>query len=472
MPGLYELDDQVWAYQIKVRLLKDFKFFCQYFFKYIYRRDFIWAKHHQEISIALMRIFRGVDNRLAIEAPPQTGKSVITVPLFCAWCFAHNPQCAFMNLSRSDDLVKNNSSALKAIIESDPFRELFGVSVKSGRNQIHHWELEQGGEYQAVSADGQVAGKPSGRIVRGGFWGALIGDDLVKPKAAMYYKRERDLAFSALVDAQSRLGTDETPIIVIMQRTHDDDPIGRIKQGMMPGKWNLITIRALDENGESFWPAKLSTEYLQALRLKNKHFFDAQYLQSPSSDEGTIFLREYWKYYNILPPLEYICIFCDTAQKKGEANDYSVFAAWGYSDKRIYLIDIMRKKLSAPELRRAFWAFVDKHHMQHGGTKVRKVYVEDAVSGTGLIQFVQEEGGIPIEGIRRTTDKVSRCHDSVGYVESGYVYLPERAPWVHDFIDEHAAMPNGDHDDQVDTTNDAIDNMLINKKGAFFFGVC
>ena len=470
---IFDLSDISKALIVKERLLSDFKFYCMYMYKAVYGRDFIWSDDiHGVIAYELMCVFRGRTTRLMIEAPPQTGKSLMCVPLFVSFCYAHNPMGAFINLSRSDDLIKKNSRQTKNIIESVVYRHLFGYSMISGADTVKEWQLAEGGEYNTASAGGQVAGKPAGRLTREpGFHGCVIADDLVKPDLAMYYKSERDLAFNALVGVQSRMATDQTAIILIMQRTDQDDPIGRVKKGLVPGDWRCVTIDAEDKNGESIWPHKWSTPYLKSLHQINPRFYNAQFRQRPMNFDDAIFKETSWQFYDILPPLEYIYIFCDTAQKKGEDNDYSMFAAWGYSDRKIYLVDIVHKRLTAPELKRALWAFVDKHHLTHGRVGVRMVFVEDAVSGTGLIQYIKEEGGIPIKGITRLKDKISRAHGAHGYIDSGYVFLPKRVQWLQDFIDEHTAFPNGPHDDQVDTTCDAIDNMLIIHRSKFFVGV-
>ncbi|MCT9017205.1 phage terminase large subunit, partial [Cupriavidus gilardii] len=149
-----------------------------------------------------------------------------------------------------------------------------------------------------------------------------------------------------------------------------------------------------------------------------------------------------------------------------ERNDYSVFQCWGLGKNgRIYLLDLIRGKWEAPELRRRAIDFWNKHlplGMPHGAALV-KMRVEDKASGTGLIQDIRESGGIPIEGIERDKDKLTRVMDVVSYIDSGYVYIPESAPWVSDFVQECDAFTPDDthaHDDQIDPLVDAINDLL------------
>lgn len=95
--------------------------------------------------------------------------------------------------------------------------------------------------------------------------------------------------------------------------------------------------------------------------------------------------------------------------------------------------------------------------------------VEDKASGTGLIQDIKRDAKIPIKAIQRNTDKLTRVQDAMPYIESGYVMIPDNAPFVSDFIGECEAFTADnahDHDDQIDPMCDAIDDMLASSRKA------
>ena len=76
---------------------------------------------------------------------------------------------------------------------------------------------------------------------------------------------------------------------------------------------------------------------------------------------------------------------------------------------------------------------------------------------------------IPVKAIPRSIDKYTRVSDAIGYIESGYVVLPNNAPWVADFIKECEAFTADDahdNDDQIDVLCDAISHMLHNGRTA------
>lgn len=462
------LNSKILIDELKIRCLTDFSFYCKLFFYHCYNIKFKWAEHHEKIKNALMKIFLGEINRLLIMAPPQSGKSVLVVPLFASWCYAHNAGCRFMNLSRSDDLVTRNSNECKMFIKSNLWQAMFNLDFIKGEDTASKWKTTKNGQYHAIPLEGQVTGKSVGSLDRKIFGGALLIDDPVKAMRSMFYHTERELAFKAIYDAQSRLATDLTPIIVAMQGTHEDDPAGRIKQGALMGDWHHVIIRALNKDDESFWEEKLSTDFLHKYREKDPYFFATQYQQETMPPAGGLFKREFWKFYTVLPKIKYRIIVADTAMKTGQQHDFTVFACWGLcNDGNAYLIDLLRDKVEAPELRRSFQSFCGKHK-NTGNGNLRMVYIEDKASGIGLIQDMRRSLRIPIEAIKRgpSQNKLLRANDIVGYISSGYVFLPEKVHWLSDFMVEHSLFPNGAHDDMVDTTCDAVKLLLVDSKNS------
>lgn len=168
-------------------------------------------------------------------------------------------------------------------------------------------------------------------------------------------------------------------------------------------------------------------------------------------------------------------IYADTAQKTGERNDYSVFECWGKGeDGKIYLLDLIRQKWEAPDLKRAALDFWQKHKAVQNQGALRQMKIEDKASGTGLIQDLKRGGpgqaAMPIAGIERNKDKLTRVMDVVSYIESGHVCLPVSAPWVNDFIAECEAFTADDshaHDDQIDPMCDAITDLMATKSRGF-----
>ena len=129
------------------------------------------------------------------------------------------------------------------------------------------------------------------------------------------------------------------------------------------------------------------------------------------------------------------------------------------------MLDQIRGKWEAPDLERKARTFWAKHRAVLEQGQLRQMKVEDKVSGTGLIQSLRKaEPGrqaLPVVGIQRDKDKVSRAHSAAPQIEAGNVLLPEDVSWISDYIAEFNSFPAGAHDDQCDPTFDAIEDMLL-----------
>lgn len=219
--------------------------------------------------------------------------------------------------------------------------------------------------------------------------------------------------------------------------------------------------------GEPLWPKKHTLEELEVLKVADPYTFSSQYQQRPSPLTGGIFKDEYFNYYSILPPdIISIVIYGDTAQKTAEHNDYSVFQVWAKSvTNKIYLIDQIRGKWEAPELERQLVDFWNKHKPSRskiiGASCVK---IEDKSSGSSLIQSIKEDNQIPIEGIQVSSGKLSRAMTAVKYFSSGFIHIPEHAEYISDYKQEFRNFTANDthkHDDQIDTTLHAVDDLLV-----------
>jgi hypothetical protein len=85
------------------------------------------------------------------------------------------------------------------------------------------------------------------------------------------------------------------------------------------------------------------------------------------------------------------------------------------------------------------------------------VLIEDKASGTQLIQELIAEGCYGVTRYQPQCEKIMRLHAQTAMIENGFVYIPETAPWVAEYLHEITVFPNGKHDDQVDSTAQFLD---------------
>lgn len=484
---------------------KDHLFFTRYFFKNRQNIKFRVNWHHHYIADELEKIIKGETKNLVINVPPGSSKTEMVVINFIARGLALNPMARFLHISYSDDLALLNSQTAKDMILSEEFSELWQLKIANDAKAKNRWNVlvndkKAGGVY-AVSLSGQITGFRAGHMAPG-FQGALIIDDPLKPEDAFSKPKVNATNRKLLTTVKSRKANPDTPIVLIMQRISDNDPTAFIEANNIPGDWKHIVIPAMmddayvdtlpekyrpmidrsirDAKGRfSYWEYKEPISELNQMEVgsgedqsgskMSRHVFSSQYQQNPVAVGGNIIRGEWFKRHSILPKIKYRKIFADTAQKVKQANDYSVFACYGLGiDNQVYLIDLIRGKWEAPELRKRAISFWNKHLAMDIDTygALRQMVVEDKSSGTGLIQDIKASGQIPIKEMPRNIDKLTRVMDVTSYVEAGLVSVPENASFTNDFILECEAFTADDthaFDDQIDTLVDSINDMLSNQ---------
>jgi predicted phage terminase large subunit-like protein len=484
-------------------------YFSRYFFKQRQGIKFIVNWHHQYMAEALEQVLRGECDYLVINVPPGSSKTEMAVINFMARGLALNPDAKFLHLSSGDDLVLLNSQTTREIVQSDEFQAMWPMRTADDASAKKRWnvmidERMAGGVY-AVSLGGQITGFRAGRMVPG-FQGAIVIDDPLKADDAFSAAAIRVANRRLLSTVKSRKANPRTPIVVIMQRVGEMDPSGFIKAGNLPGQWKFITIPALiddeyvaalpphiaalvpadaerDDKGRfSYWPYKEPLKDMLALESGtgtdgdgnriSRFVFNSQYMQAPIAIGGNLIRGSWFPRVAMTPKILYRIITADTAMKTGERNDYSVFQCWGKGeDGKAYLLDQMRGKWEAPELKSRAIEFWNKHKAVPGQGMLRKMFIEDKASGIGLIQDLKRNHSIPITGIERIKDKLTRVMDVIPFMESGYVMLLENSPFLSDFIAECEAFTADDshaHDDQIDPLCDGINELLATGPRSIF----
>jgi len=464
--------------------------FSRYFFKHREGVKLIVNEHHRIICDALDRVISGEINRLIINVPPGYTKTELAVISFMARGLAINPKAKFMHLSYSDDLALLNSQMSRDIVESDEYQELWPREIRIDTSAKKRWFTKEGGGVYATSSGGPVTGFRAGRM-ESGFTGAFIVDDPIKPEDALSDATRNRINRRFTSTFKSRLALESVPMIVIMQRVHEDDPSGFLLKGGSGEKWHHLLLPTpipegpiekwypkkythgipikYEIDGDVLWEMKHSKEQLEVMAQVDPYNTASQYHQIPAPIGGGMFKDKWWKYWTVLPnDIVIKRIYADTAAKTKEHNDYSVFQCWGWSRSGgIYLIDQLRGKWEAPELERNFKDFWNKHrYTNHPNNRpVQCAKIEDKSSGTSLIQTINSKTTIPVEDIQRNRDKVERAFNCIPHIAAGHVHLPAEAPWLSDYKEEFRGftpLMTHAHDDQIDPTMDAIEDLLVN----------
>lgn len=422
-----------------------------------------WGWALDAICLHLEAVTDGQITRLLMNVPPGSMKSLLTGVIWPAWEWGPRgmPEMRFIGTAHEETLAIRDSRKCRDLIKSEWFQELWPLEIARDLDGKREFGNERKGVRQARSFTSMTG-------VRGD---RVILDDPISADSANSASKLEAARIAFTETLPTRVNSDKSAIVVIMQRLHEKDVSGVILSMGLPYVHLFIPMRFDATNrcttsigwtdprqvdGELMFPERFGEEQVAELEKTLGSYGSAGQLQQRPAPRGGGILKEEWfKYYTEKPRLEFRTIHADTAQKTGQDNDYSVFQCWGRSlTGQAVLLDQIRGKWEAPELlvqARAFWL----KQIGADASTLRCMKVEDKVSGTGLIQTLRREG-VPVLPVQRNNDKVSRANDSAPFIESGNVFLPQDAPWLSDFLAEASSFPGGAHDDQLDPMFDAI----------------
>ena len=414
----------------------------------------------------------GLRPKLVIQAPPQQGKSVIIVD-FIAWLSGHNPDTKTIYTSFSDRLGVRANLTLQRLYISRKYKDVFfdlRIQERSGvadsspaqRNRVIIEYKEKDGCFRNTTVQGSITGETLDLGVI---------DDPIRGRKDANSTTVRNAAWDWFTDDFFTRFDENAGLLCILTRWHVDDPIGRLIKADPNIK--VLTYKAIateDEKhrkeGEALFPEHKSLAFLlERKKVMPNVNWESLYQQSPYTQGGNIIKGSCFGRYKTLPKMKWLAVFADTALKAKQSNDYQVAQCWGLGeDGKVYFIDTMREKFEAYELEKRFPDFWNKQKAKNLGP-LRYFAIEDKASGTELIQRIKYNvrPSIPVKAIPRSIDKYTRVNDILGFIESGYVMIPENAPWVHDFVSEcesFTADDAHDYDDQIDPMCDAISDML------------
>jgi predicted phage terminase large subunit-like protein len=301
-------------------------------------------------------------------------------------------------------------------------------------------------------------------------WGAdlIVIDDPIKGlDAALSPSERRRVAEFYDGSLYTRLNNKaEGAIVIVMQRLHQDDLVGHV---LDKEDWRVLSIPAIAPEdtvyrlgehvddvyrrraGEVLQPSREPLERLEvARRTLGTLNFSAQYLQDPLPAAGNIIKRDWIRRYDRLPEtFERKIASWDTASTTHEQADWSVGTVWGAVGQNFYLIDVVRERLEAPDLRHRMVRVAHEH-------TVDVTIVEDTELGRSITQDLRWTRLLfPILNPVRFSKEARFLAQSARF-EAGQVYLPREASWLPAYESELLAFPTGRHDDQVDSTSQAL----------------
>lgn len=440
------------------KLEKSLLTFTKYFF-HLNGKKFIVNDHHEIICEHLEAVERGEISNLIINVPPRYSKTQLCLD-WIARTIAKNKRASFLYLSGSDILVLKGSGYVKDLIETEAYQDLWPVSIKRDSKSKRLWLTDEGGGLYATSTGGQLLGFGAGSLVpHENFSGCIIIDDAHKPEDRgnsniMSVHNER--LNSAILSRRN--GSKNTPVVIIMQRLHENDMSGFCLAGGTSIDFTHLKLPAIKEDGTALWHYKHTLEDLHEEKTANRFNFMSQYMQDPVPDDGIFFKNKWFKRYDIFDPEGKSdfsnAIFLgahDGAVTEG-AGDYTELGVVAVMpNKDIYVVDwyqaqeSMHKWVAEKQEMAKKWRVIKWYSEAGTIRRASESYINDTMNRGYRYKMVWLPSNR--SKIHNATAAVSASFQAMA--DAGKIYIP-RCEWGDALIDQCLKFPNGKHDDKVD----------------------
>ena len=414
---------------------------------------FIVGRHHKIISEKLERIASGNLKRLIVNMPPRHSKSEFASYLMPSWFLGRNPKLKIIQATMNTELAVRFGRKVRDLIADPIYHEIFpDTDLKQDSQAAGRWETSAGGEYFAAGVGAAMTGRGAD---------LLIIDDPHSEQDAMSPSALESCWEWYTSGPRQRLQPGGA-IILVMTRWSSIDLTAKLLDAQKEDnadQWDVVEFPAIfPETNNALWPEFWELSELEKVKASLPvQKWNAQWMQTPTSEEGSIIKREWWNIWDSesMPPVSYIIQSYDTAFSKKENADYSAISTWGIfrptpdSPDCIILLDAQKGRWDFPELKRI--AYNEYKYWEPDMT-----LIEAKASGTPLTHELRRLG-IPVVNYSPTRghDKSTRMHSVAPIFESNLVYAPERK-FAEEMIEECASFPFGKNDDLCDTMTQAL----------------
>ena len=430
--------------------------------------EYIHGWHLDAICSHLQAVTDGRINRLLINVPPGTMKSLLTSVLWPAWEWGpmERPSLRYLTSSYTEKYVKRDSRRMRDLVQSEWYRSLWPEV-----------ELVRAGEASfANTKTGFREGVPFASLT-GGRGDRVIIDDPHSTETAESEAERLNTTRIFRESVPTRLNDPKTSaIIVIMQRLHEDDVSGQIqKLGlgyehlMLPMEFEpdrrcKTSIGFEDPRtyeGELLFPERFPRSVVDRDKVPMGSYAVAgQFQQRPAPRSGGMFQRGDFEIVDAVPAGGQECRAWDFAASKavpGRSPDWTVGLKMKHVGGIFYVQDVRRDRWSPGDVETNL-----KNTATQDGLTVRIRMPQDpgAAGKSDAATKVKLLAGYDVIVVLPTGEKTVRAKPASAQAEAGNVKLV-RGPWNDTFLDEVCSFPNAQHDDQVDAFADALNELAL-----------
>lgn len=381
---------------------------------------------------------------ILINLPPGSSKSLIVSVFYPAWIWLRMPSAKIITASYSHKIAEELSGKSLRLMQSKLYQSISTFTLTS--QAINNIKNSKNGQRFVTSITGAVTG------IHGDI---IICDDINSPQS-IFSEAERENTRKFIQEILPSRKTDlkRSYGIYVQQRLHNDDATGILLKGTK--KMTNIVIPAIDQDGESFFPARFPLEHLNFLREQlGSISFNAQYLQKTQDDQGGIIKKD-WLKFDIIDNDSPLIYFMDSAYG-GQKADYNAIVGVRKIGNYLYVMFAEQNKYEFPEL--INW--IKKNIPSNS-----KLYVEGKASGKSIIQTLKRETNLNVIETQPKGSKLERKHAVSPFFESGRVIIDKHINNKESIV-EQLIFDQTANDDLMDVIIASVEQLLKTNKGNY-----
>jgi hypothetical protein len=209
--------------------------------------------------------------------------------LLPAWMIGRKPNLKIIQTTHTTELAVRFGRKAKNLMDMSEYKEVFITRLREDSQAAGKWETEQGGEYYAAGVGSAITGRGADLLI--------IDDPHSEQDALNLDSMER--AYEWYTSGPRQRLQPGGAIILVMTRWNTKDLTGMLlksQKEVKSDKWDIIEFPAILPSGKAVWPEFWKLEELEGVKASlSVQKWNAQWMQNPTSEEGALIKREWWK---------------------------------------------------------------------------------------------------------------------------------------------------------------------------------